>query len=444
VGTGTSLDYCDLTDIGRRRANNQDSKTVLVPSGGEQFRRRGWLFVVADGMGAHAAGEKASALAVEHVPLAYEKLASRSPPLALRTSIEHANSEIHTRGENAFDLRGMGTTCTALALVPRGAVIGHVGDSRAYRIRGDRIEQWSRDHSLAWEIESLRQPGDDEPIPKNIITRSMGPHPQVAVDLEGPVTVEAGDVLLLCSDGLSGQVADEEIGLLAGTLPPKEAAEALLGLSLVRGAPDNVTLIVARVGEKEASRVAAGDPPWPLTAETPVTTAPQPVPWKMLGVAAASLFVALLGSPWSSLMQDDGPIGGTLGPALAPVIAFVVPMAMALLFIGSLLAAVLAYFVSNAGDVRMLEPGARLGGGPYRSYDCRASEPLLEGIVASVESAADGLSPSDRVELLESVAAARRPIASHDFPAAVTAAAAAIARYRRFVDAARCDDTGHG
>jgi serine/threonine protein phosphatase PrpC len=444
VGFGTSLDYCDLTDVGRRRANNQDSKAILVPLSGEQFRRRGWLFVVADGMGAHAAGEKASALAVEHVPLAYEKLAARSPPLALKTSIEHANAEIHARGESAFDLRGMGTTCTALALVPRGALIGHVGDSRAYRIRGDRIEQWSRDHSLAWEIESLRQPVADEPIPKNIITRSMGPHPQVAVDLEGPFAVEPGDVLLLCSDGLSGPVADQEIGLLAGRLPPTDAAEALLGLSLVRGAPDNVTLIVARVGEKEASRVAAGDPPWPLATDNPVTSAPQPVPWKMLGVAAASLLVALLSSPWSSLMQADGVVGRLLGPALAPAMAFVVPVAMALLFIGSLLAAVLTSFVSNTGDVSVLEPGARLGNGPYRSYDCRPSESLLEGIVASVESAADGLSTHQREQLLEAVAAARRPMASNNLPAAITAAAAAIAMYRRFVDAARGDDTAHG
>ncbi|MGI9176691.1 MAG: PP2C family protein-serine/threonine phosphatase [Pirellulales bacterium] len=444
MGSGTSLDYCELTDIGRRRANNQDSKVVLAPLSGEQFRRRGWLFIVADGMGAHAAGEKASALAVEHVPLAYEKLAPRSPPLALKSSIEHANAEIYARGENAIDLMGMGTTCTTLALMPRGALVGHVGDSRAYRIRGDTIEQWSRDHSLAWEMEAHRPPGMDEPIPKNIITRSMGPHPQVAVDLEGPFPVEAGDVLLLCSDGLSGQVADQEIGLLAGRLPPREAAEALLGLALVRGAPDNVTLIVARVGENETSKVGSADPPWPLTEEPPASAGPQPVPWTMLALAAASLLVALLANPWSSLMQADGAIGSTLGPALAPAVAFVVSVTMALLFIGSLLAAVLAYFVSSAGDGRVLAVGARLGSGPYRSYDCKPSEPLLEGIVASVESAADGLSTPPREQLLEAVAAARRPLANQDFPAAITAAAAAIAIYRRIVDASRNDDTAHG
>jgi protein phosphatase len=444
VGSGTSLDYCELTDIGRRRATNQDSKAVLAPWSPEQYRRRGWLFVVADGMGAHAAGEMASALAVEHVPRAYEKSAARSPPLALKTSIEHANAEIHARGESAADLRGMGTTCTALAIVPRGALVGHVGDSRAYRIRGGTIEQLSRDHSLAWEMEAHRTPGFEDAIPKNIITRSMGPHAQVAVDIEGPFPVAADDVFLLCSDGLSGQVADEEIGLLAGSMPPAAAAAALLGLALVRGAPDNVTVVVAKAGENEASRVSADAPAWPLTEDVPATAPPQPVPWRMLVLAATSLLAGLVVNPWSGLMQADGAVGGLLGEALAPAVAFVVSIAMALLFIGSLLAAVLACCASAAGMVRVLPVNARLGSGPYRTYECVPTEPLLEGIVASVEAAADGLSPRDRDRLLEAVSAAREPIRARDFPAAIPAVAAAIAFYRRAVEAARNDVTSHG
>ena len=259
---------------------------VLAPWSVEQYRRRGWLFVVADGMGAHAAGEMASALAVEHVPLVYEKLAARSPPRALDAALRQAHAVIHERGENAADLKGMGTTCTALALVPRGALVGHVGDSRAYRVRGGRIDQLSRDHSLSWELEGQRTAGVDEPIPKNIITRSLGPQPRVDVDVEGPFPVDTGDVFVLCSDGLSGQVADEEIGLLAAGLSPDAAAAALVGLTLVRGAPDNVTVIVARAGRKEASQVAPGDPPWPLTDET-ANKKPQPLPVKLLAGAAA-------------------------------------------------------------------------------------------------------------------------------------------------------------
>jgi protein phosphatase len=164
----------------------------------------------------------------------------------------------------------MGTTCTTLVLLPRGAIVGHVGDSRCYRIRGRTIEQLSRDHSLVWELETAggmsREQANDA-APKNIITRSMGPHPHVDVDLEGPFPVTKGDVFLLCSDGLSGQVADEEIGLLAAELEPQEAVPALIGLALVRGAPDNVTVIVARAGEEEVSKPSRSDSAWPLSEE---------------------------------------------------------------------------------------------------------------------------------------------------------------------------------
>jgi protein phosphatase len=231
VGKGTTLAFCDRTDVGRRRTNNQDASNVLPPSGPQQYKVRGWLFLVADGMGAHAAGEEASRIAAERVPLIYEKLAARSPPLALRRAIEQVNEEIHDKGERTAEFKGMGTTCTVLALLQRGALVGHVGDSRAYRIRGHTVEQLSRDHSLIWDLES--QPGFTREqagaVPKNIITRSIGPHPQVEVDLEGPFSVEEDDVFLLCSDGLSGQVTDEEIGLFAGELSdPRQAAEALL------------------------------------------------------------------------------------------------------------------------------------------------------------------------------------------------------------------------
>ena len=434
MGSGTTLDYCELTDIGRRRANNQDSKAVLPPWGTEQYRRRGWLFVVADGMGAHAAGEMASALAVEHVPLAYEKTAARSPPLALKLSIEQANAEIHARGESAFDMKGMGTTCTALALVPRGALVGHVGDSRAYRIRGTTIDQLSCDHSLAWEMEAHRPAGVEDAIPKNLITRSLGPHPQVKVDVEGPFAVEAGDVFLLCSDGLSGQVADEEIGLLAGSLSTADAAAALVGLSLVRGAPDNVTVIVARAGENEASRDGADTTAWPLSEEVPAAADRRPVPWGLLATAAASLLVALVAFGAKA----------SLGEGLAQAVAFAVSVVMGLVFLGSLLAAFLGSIAPAGDDVRVLRPGAKLGSGPYRTYGCAASAQLLEGIITSVESAADGLSSRDRDRLLEAAAEARKPVATGDFSAATRAAASAIAIYRRMVEAARSDETAHG
>ena len=233
----------------------------------------------------------ASGIAAERVPLVYEKSAQRSPPLALRRSIEQTNAEINTKGESAAEYRGMGTTCTALVLVPRGALVGHIGDSRAYRVRGRTIEQLSRDHSLVWELEANGGMSREEAAgaaPKNIITRSMGPHPEVKVDLEGPHSVEEGDTFVLCSDGLSGQVTDEEIGLFSAELEPSEATAALVGLALVRGAPDNVTVIVARAGAEEvSSKAAPGDEPWALTEEPVAATGRAAVPWKWLAIAAA-------------------------------------------------------------------------------------------------------------------------------------------------------------
>ncbi len=442
MGNGTSLVYCERTDIGRRRANNQDSKAVLAPVTSHQFRSRGWLFLVADGMGAHAAGELASAIAAEQVPLIYEKTSQRSPPLALRRGIEQVNAEIHHRGESQPEFRGMGTTCTTLVLLPRGALTGHVGDSRAYRLRGTKLEQLTRDHSLVWELQSaggLSREQAEGSAPKNIITRSMGPHARVDVDMEGPFKVEEGDVFLLCSDGLSGQVADEEIGLLIKELPPREACAALIGLALVRGAPDNVTVIVARAGPEEVSGHVAGDPPWTLDDDAP-PAGPAGLPWSRLGISAASFLVALLVSPWSDLTKGASDIVQT--------VATVASAAALLLALGMLLSAFLGFLMPGfpgmpGSDTGPLSAGGRLGRGPYRSYDCTPRQALLDGIIASLESAADGLPPPDCERMLAIAARARRNAATGGFHEAATAAAEAIAIYSRSVEEARSGDT-HG
>lgn len=441
MGSGKSLEYCDLTDVGRRRSNNQDSKAVLDAWSAEQFRNRGWLFLVADGMGAHAAGEMASDLAAKSVPLIYEKLAVRSPPLALRTSIQHANAEIHARGESALDLRGMGTTCTALVIGQRGVLVGHVGDSRAYRVRGGKIEQLTADHSLAWEVEAQRAKSPDATpenaphVPKNIITRSLGPHSRVEVDLEGPFSVADGDVYVVCSDGLSGQVADEEIGMLASELPPADAAAALIGLTLARGAPDNVTLVVARAGAKEMTSSKANASEWPLTeAAEPETT--QSVPMAPLAVAAGGLLGALILNP-AALLGPDG-LGGMLGDLAAPL-GWTLTAFMVLLFVAGSVAALVMMLGPASGEMLVLRPGAMLGKGPYRSYTCTLSGSLLEGIIASVETAADGLADPERQKIRERTAHARQVTAKGDLAGGLAEAVAAIANYRESVVAIRDD-----
>ncbi len=244
------LEYVALTDVGMRRANNQDAHAEVLAPDAEGWLNRGHLFIVCDGMGAHAAGELASKMAADGIPHTYLKMRDQPAADAIRKSIEEANDQIFSRGQANPDFQGMGTTASALVLLPQGAVAAHVGDSRVYRLRGKRLEQLTFDHSLVWEMSAAGQvPKDALPgfVPKNIITRSLGPHPDVKVDLEGPFPLEPGDTFLLCSDGLSGQVPDEEMGAILQCLPPAEAAQVLIDLANLRGGPDNSTVIIVRV-----------------------------------------------------------------------------------------------------------------------------------------------------------------------------------------------------
>src|SRR4051812_40230370 len=189
------------TDTGRQRNANEDSLFTDAP-----------LFVVADGMGGAQAGEVASRAAAESFA---HDLPSAPPERLLEETIEGANRTIHELARKDPGLAGMGTTITA-ALVDLDAeevAIGHVGDSRAYRLRGGRFEQLTRDHSL---VEEMRRKGqltdaqaEDHPQ-RSIITRALGPEPEVQVDLQ-TVPAQSGDVFLICSDGLTTMLDDEKI-----------------------------------------------------------------------------------------------------------------------------------------------------------------------------------------------------------------------------------------
>lgn len=254
------LKHASVSDMGMRRANNQDSLAVMIASDAAHWASRGHLLIVADGMGAHAAGELASKIAVDNIPHTYQKLRDLYPPAALRQAIRDANTAIHSKGQSSVGFQGMGTTCSCLVLLPQGALVAHVGDSRVYRLRGETLEQLTFDHSLVWEMAAAgKMQEHDVPayIPKNVITRSLGPHSSVHIDLEGPYSAQLGDVFLLCSDGLSGQVTDEEIGVILQSLPPDEAVGSLVDLANFRGGPDNITAIVAQV---------EGDAPEPLSS----------------------------------------------------------------------------------------------------------------------------------------------------------------------------------
>jgi protein phosphatase len=250
------------SDVGLRRANNQDSYSVVMATTLQQLAKRGHLLIVADGMGAHAAGELASKIAVDSIALSYAKRSNEEIAEALRNSVYDAHKKIRNQSEHNEAFRDMGTTADALVLSPAGAVVAHVGDSRVYRLRDRVFEQLTFDHSLVWEIRaSGKIPRDKIPsyIPKNVITRSLGPSENLAVDLEGPFPVRAGDYFLLCSDGLSGQVEDDEIGQILFVLPPDYAPETLINLANLRGGPDNITIVTAQVtAPLDATGVAGG------------------------------------------------------------------------------------------------------------------------------------------------------------------------------------------
>lgn len=256
-----ALQVAALTDVGMRRLNNQDSHAVVIAADEQKWRLRGHFFLVADGMGAHAAGELASKLTADGVPHLFQKYVEESPQAALQRAVAETNAEVHRRGQANAEFHNMGTTMSSLVLLPQGALLAHIGDSRVYRFRAGQIEQLTFDHSLVWELRAAGQlkPGSEfaRTVPKNVITRSIGPKPLVNADLEGFFPIEKGDTFLLCSDGLTGEIEDHEIGAILSALPPDEAARALIDIVNLRGGPDNITVVIAKVlHDRITTRVA--------------------------------------------------------------------------------------------------------------------------------------------------------------------------------------------
>ena len=237
------------TDVGLVRSENQDFGIYTSPDEERASAPGGRLLVVADGMGGHRGGATASKLAAETVKAQY--LGSESPdvPTALREALARANKRIFTEAQANPDLRGMGTTTSALTIRDGAGWFAHVGDSRIYLVRGDEIRQLTDDHSLVASMvrEGLLTSAEAENHPRrNVLQRSMGVAEDVEIDVSGPFKVQDGDVFILCSDGLHGLVKEPELKEIA-KLPIEQAADEYVKRSLERGAPDNVTVIVARV-----------------------------------------------------------------------------------------------------------------------------------------------------------------------------------------------------
>jgi PPM family protein phosphatase len=237
------------TDVGKVRSENQDFGILTTPQEEARSHAGGRLLIVADGMGGHRGGATASRLATETVKSQYLGSASEDVASALRDALTRANANVFAQSQTNPDLRGMGTTTSALVIRGNQGWFAHVGDSRIYLVRGDSIQQLTEDHSLVATMvrEGLLTSQEAEHHPRrNVLQRSIGVGEEVEVDVRGPMDVRENDTFILCSDGLHGLVKEEEMTRIA-RLPLHQAANEFVKLALERGAPDNVTVIVARL-----------------------------------------------------------------------------------------------------------------------------------------------------------------------------------------------------
>jgi serine/threonine protein phosphatase PrpC len=254
------------TDVGRTREHNEDAFAVAdlstegTPAEADAFTHpagaRGALFMVADGMGGAAAGEIASAMAVEIVVgemrtnwIVSETADADTFVRSIKQATKSANEHINSFAASHPEYRGMGTTATVAGFLGDTLYLAQVGDSRAYLVRNGAAQQITKDQSLMQKLIEAGELTEEEAAQserRNIILQALGPEPIIKVDLTHQV-VRRGDLLVLCSDGLSGQVTKDEIGVIVSEAPDlAEACKRLIDRANESGGPDNITVIVAR------------------------------------------------------------------------------------------------------------------------------------------------------------------------------------------------------
>ncbi|MBO0929416.1 PP2C family protein-serine/threonine phosphatase [Fibrella aquatilis] len=236
-----------LSDVGCVRTNNEDAARFIRPTDADLRTRRGYLAIVADGMGGHAAGEVASALAVEVVAKTYYEQ-NEAPDDALHKALYKANQAIWQAASQRSAHRNMGTTCTAVALIDDRFWLAHVGDSRLYHLKNGEAIALTVDHTQVRQLldqqvitaeEALRHPD------RNVLTRAMGTHATVSIDLADSVhTLAYGERLLLCSDGLYEYISPAELVRFGMASTLSADARYLIDLAKLRGGHDNLTVVL--------------------------------------------------------------------------------------------------------------------------------------------------------------------------------------------------------
>jgi protein phosphatase len=243
-----SYDYSALSDVGRIRDNNEDSVVVDTGSG---------VAVLADGMGGYTAGEVASALAADLISMEMVRWLQQAPDSAqprdvrraMEITVDNANRAIFDAARKHKAYAGMGTTVVVLAVFQDKLIVGHVGDSRAYRWRQGVLTQITHDHSLLQEQIDLGLITPQEAvhsINRNLVTRALGVEETVMTDVQ-ELSVEDGDIYLMCSDGLNDLVTDPEIASVLGSeISLDTKVTKLVDLANAYGGRDNVSVVLAR------------------------------------------------------------------------------------------------------------------------------------------------------------------------------------------------------
>ncbi len=387
-----------FTDTGRQRRANEDA-----------FLARSPLFAVADGMGGAKAGEIASRTAIDVIGLGVEQGIVRSRLVEL---VRRANRAVHDAQKSDPELQGMGTTATVAHVGEDTLTIAHVGDSRAYLVRGGSLRRLTDDHSLVEEMRRSGRLTAEEAAnhpQRSIITRALGPDHTVEVDVR-EFTLERGDIVLLCSDGLTSMLPEGRIGeLIVGNSKLDTAGRALIAAANAAGGRDNITVVLLRIGSTDEQTVESDDQPTTvveaITGERPAEPAPD--------TGAVRAAAAQAEPPARRLTARERPVHRTRRrrKAIAGLIAVLVTAT--LIGIGGWAASRVTYFIgAKDGYVAIyqgvpydLPLGIKLYSDVYRSgvpvltFDERRRERLLDHRLRSGDDAQDLIKAVERDQL---------------------------------------------
>lgn len=255
------LDYraVAITDVGSVRDSNEDHLIFIRPFDATIRNTHGCLALVADGMGGHSHGEIASKMAADIITRHYFDT-NYSVLEALKRAFEKANKAIFQKAAKNPTLKGMGTTCTAIILLQNHLYLGHVGDSRAYLLKGNQALQLSKDHTLVQHLLDTGRITEEESVShpqRNIVTRAMGTSAKVKAEVSLlPVPFEVGDKLLICSDGLYEYIKPPELQAIIQQYSLNEASKTLIALAKQRGGHDNISVLIVEAFAADTAQIA--------------------------------------------------------------------------------------------------------------------------------------------------------------------------------------------